>query len=188
VVALGLGIVAAGTPARGISIPNAEELINRAPAAIDPATLPEITVDQDVVEFDHELAGSGMAEVVVTLARNLELENHALLQRDEAILVAVDHGDRLIEMQSRLQGAATSETTVISHYEFDAIGVSLLVPFGAQTGLSLGLTGTGTMIEETRGADGTVLERASSPFELTFAMRRATGERWLTVAVLEDVP
>ena len=48
-----------------------------------------------------------MNEVVVTLARNLELENQALLRRDESILVAVDHGDRLVEMQERLRAAAT---------------------------------------------------------------------------------
>jgi hypothetical protein len=188
VAAVGLGIVAAGTPARGIALPNADELINRIPGVVDPATLPEISVDQEVVDFDHELAGSGMTEVVVTLARNLELENEALLRRDDAILVAVDHGDRLVEMRDRLQDAASAGTAVITHYDFDAIDVSLLVPFGAQTGLSLGLTGTGTMVEETRDADGSVVSRTSSPFELTFAMRRATGARWMNVAVLNDPP
>ena len=39
----------------------------------------------------------------MTLARNLELENQALLRRDGEILVAVDHGDRLVEMQERLR-------------------------------------------------------------------------------------
>ena len=96
-----------------------------------------------------------MQEVLVTLARNLELENQALLRRDEAILVAVDHGDRLVEMQSRLRGCGATGKTVITHYEFDTIDVSLLVPFGAQTGLSLGLAGRGTMIDETRDAHGT---------------------------------
>ena len=100
------------------------------------------------MDFDHELAGPGMQEVLVTLARNLELENEALLRGDEAILVAVDHGDRLVEMQSRLRDAVASGTTVTAHYQFDSIDVSLLVPFGAQTGLSLGLAGRGTMVEE----------------------------------------
>jgi hypothetical protein len=151
---------------------------------VDPATLPAITVGADVVNFDHELAGAGMNEVVVTLARNLEIENEALLRRDGEILVAVDHGDRLVEMQERLRAASTSETTVITHYQFDAIDVSLLVPFGAQSGLSLGLAGRGTMTTETRGSGGDLIERESSPFDLTFAMRRATGDRWMNVAVL----
>jgi Na+-translocating ferredoxin:NAD+ oxidoreductase RnfD subunit len=182
--AVGVGIVAAGAPARGFPAPNTAEVFNRVPNAIDPATLPTITVEQDVIEFDHELAGAGMQQVLVTLAQNLELENQALLRRDEAILPAVDHGERLAQMQERLQEAESSGTTTIAHYQFDSVDVSLLVPFGQQTGLSLGLTATGTVVAETYDSDGTLASRETSPFELTFAMRRATGDRWLNVAVL----
>ena len=185
VLVIGSSIVAAGAPARGPALANADELLNGLPTNVDPATLPAITVGTDVVDFDHELAGPGMNEVVVTLARNLDLENQALVQRDGEILVAVDHGDRLVEMQERLRTASTSGTTVLTHYQFDAIDVSLLVPFGVQTGLSLGLAGRGTMTTETRDADGGLIERESSPFDLTFAMRRATGDRWMNVAVLQ---
>ena len=188
VAAFGAAIFVAGTPARGVAIGDASELIDRIPTAVDPATLPEITVDPDVVDFDHELAGPGMAEVVVTLARNLEIENHALLHRDDAVLAAVDHGDRLDEMRSRLEAADATGTTVVTHYAFDAIDVFLIEPFGAQTGLSLGLRGTGTMTAETHDATGTVVGRESEPFDLTFAMRRATGARWMNVAVLADTP
>jgi Na+-translocating ferredoxin:NAD+ oxidoreductase RnfD subunit len=184
VVVIGGGIVAVGAPARGPALGNTDELLNRLPTNVDPATLPAITVADDVVEFDHELAGPGMDDVVVTLARNLELENQALLRREEAILVAVDHGDRLVEMREQLQAAETLGTTVVTHYQFDEIDVSLIEPFGAQTGLSLGLAGRGTMITETLDADGDSISRESSPFDLTFAMRRATGDRWLNVAVL----
>ena len=138
VLVVGAGIVAAGTPARGVVVPDTAEVLNRLPTAVDPATLPAITVGQDVVDFDHELAGPGMQEVVVTLAQNLELENLALLRRDETILTAVDHGDRLVEMQGRLRDAVATGPTVITHYQFDTLDVSLLVPFGRQDGLSLG--------------------------------------------------
>ncbi len=188
VLVTGGGIVAAGIPARGVVVPASREALNRLPTTIDPATLPPITVGQDVIDFDHDLAGNGMHEVVVSLAQNLELENQALLRRDEAILVAVDHGDRLIEMQGRLRVAAVSGATVVRHYRFDALDVSLLVPFGAQTGLSLGVSGRGTVTEETYDAAGAVQSRQSSPFDLTFAMRRATGARWLNVAVLPRAP
>jgi Na+-translocating ferredoxin:NAD+ oxidoreductase RnfD subunit len=188
VAALGGVILLAGTPARGVTIGDATALIEGIPTAVDPATLPEITVAADVVDFDHELAGTGMAEVVVTLARNLELENHALLNRDDAVLVAVDHGDRLDEMRSRLEEADATGTTVVTHYAFEAIDISLIEPFGAQTGLSLGLRGSGTMTEETHDASGAVVSRESAPFDLTFAMRRATGARWMNVAVLPGAP
>jgi Na+-translocating ferredoxin:NAD+ oxidoreductase RnfD subunit len=184
VLVVGVGIVAAGMPARGVVIPDTAEVLNRVPTAVDPATLPEIAVGQDVIDFDHQLAGSGMQEVVVTLAQNLELENQALLRHDETILPAVDHGDRLVEMQGRLRDAEATGTAVIAHYQFDTLNVSLLVPFGRQDGLSLGLAARGTMISETYDAAGTLQARQSSPFALTFAMRRATGARWLDVAVL----
>jgi Na+-translocating ferredoxin:NAD+ oxidoreductase RnfD subunit len=188
VLAVGVGIVAAGQPARGLIVPDVAEVLNRLPTAIDPSTLPAITVSQDVVDFDHRLAGPEMQGVVVTLAQNLELENQALLRRDATILPTVDHGDRLIEMQARLQAAVTSGTAVITHYRFDAIDVSLLVPFGRQDGLSLGMAGRGTMIQETYDAAGKLQASQTSPFSLTFAMRRATGARWLNVAVLPPTP
>jgi Na+-translocating ferredoxin:NAD+ oxidoreductase RnfD subunit len=187
VLVLGAGIVLAGTPARGVTVPDSAEILNRPPAAIDPSTLPAITVGQDVVDFDHQLAGPGMQAVVVTLAQNLELENQALLRRDGTMLPTVDHGDRLIEMQGRLQ-AATTGSAVITHYQFDAIDVSLLVPFGRQDGLSLGLAARGMMIQETYDTSGNLVSRQSSPFAQTFAMRRATGARWLNVAVLPAKP
>ena len=97
-----------------------------------------------------------MQTVALTLAQNLELENQALLERDASLLTAIDHGDRLDEMQRRLDGANASGATTIAHYDFDAFDVSLLVPFGQQTGLSLGLRGRGTVTEERYAADGTL--------------------------------
>ena len=184
VVVLGTGIVAAGTPARGTVVPNVSEALNRPPTGVDPATLPPITVGQDVVDFDQRLAATGMQDMVVTLAQNLELENQALLRGDESILAAVDHGDRLAEMEARLRDATATGRIQIVHYRFDRIDASLLVPFGKQTGLSIGLASTGTMTQETYDTNGTLLESHASPFDLTFAVRQVTGARWLNVAVL----
>jgi Na+-translocating ferredoxin:NAD+ oxidoreductase RnfD subunit len=184
VLVLGAGIVVAGTPARGIVVPDMTEALAGVPHQVDPATFPAITVGQDVMDWDHEIAGPGMPEVVQTLAQNLELENQALLRKDATILTAVDHGDRLKEMQARLQDAVRTGHTVIDHYRFDSMHVRLVVPFGVQTGLSLGFDSQGTVIEETYDASGVLQERTSSPFALSFIVRRATGARWLDVAVL----
>jgi Na+-translocating ferredoxin:NAD+ oxidoreductase RnfD subunit len=181
---IGAGIVAAGTPARGLISPDATEVLDRLPYQVDPATFPTITVAQDVADWDHEIAGPGAREIVLTLAENLELENQALLRADESILPAVDHGDRLTEMQGRLQDSVATGTTVIARYRFDALDMSLLEPFGKQTGLSLALDARGTITEETYDAAGTLLAREMSPLALRFVMRRATGDRWLNVAVL----
>lgn len=184
VLAIGTGIVVAGTPARTPVAFDSSELLNRIPTQVDPATLPPVTVGQDVIDFDPQLAGPGMQAVVVTLAQNLELENLALLRRDPAILAAVDHGDRLKEMQARLDSAVGSGATNVVHYQFDSLSISLLIPFGVQDGFSLGLSGRGTAIRETYDAAGALRSREAAPFAQVFAVRRATGDRWLVVAVL----
>ena len=183
VLAVGVGIVAAGTPARGLVVPDTTEMLDGVPHDVDPATFPTITVGQDVADFDHTIA-AGAQEILVTLAENLELENQALLRADASILTAVDHGDRLKEMQGRLHDAMISGQTVIAHYRFDAVHVILIVPFGVQTGVSLGFESRGTVTEDTYDAAGGLQTRQTSPLALTFVMRRATGGRWLNVAVL----
>jgi hypothetical protein len=131
---IGAGIVAAGTPARGLIVPDTAELLDGVPHDVDPATLPTITVD--VPAWEDTTAGPKAIaqEILVTLAENLELENQALLRGDASILTAVDHGDRLLEMKGRLRDAMTSGKTVIAHYRFDAVHVIVMAPFGVQTG------------------------------------------------------
>jgi Na+-translocating ferredoxin:NAD+ oxidoreductase RnfD subunit len=179
---LGAGIVLAGTPAREVVAPDTGELLNGVPHQIDPATLPTITVN--VEAWNDETAGPIAQGILVALAENLELENQALLRADESILTAADHGDRLREMQNRLQEAQASGRTPIAHYAFDSVHVILIEPFGVQTGGSIGLESRGSVTEETYSSTGALLDRRTSPFELTFALRRPTGDRWLIVAVL----
>jgi Na+-translocating ferredoxin:NAD+ oxidoreductase RnfD subunit len=179
----GLGIVAAGAPARGVVAPEAEEILGRVPHDIDPSTLPAITVDQDVLDWNHEISGAGVQEIVLTLVENLELENQAVLRADSTILAAVDHGDRLDEMEARVEATAAGRPTVVERYQTDDVNVVLLVPFGQQTSLSLGLDARGTVTEETY-QDGQVTSRSTKPFATTFVMRQVTGGRWLNVAVL----
>ena len=180
---VGAGIVVAGTPARGPVVASSAEVLNRLPQQVDPATLPAVVVGQDVTDFYPELAGAGMQEVLVTLAQNLEFENQALVRRDPAILAAVNHGDRLTEMGARVAATATG-SVVLEHYTFDTVSVGLIRPFGVQDGFSLGLDSTGTLVRETVGADGSIVRGEEVPFSTTFALRRATGDRWLTIAVL----
>lgn len=180
----GVAVVAAGTPARGTVLPASLEALNRPAPVVDPNTLPPVTVEQEVIDFDHERAGDGMNEVVIALSQDLALETRALLERDAALLEAIDHGDRLTEMLARLEQAEQTGVTTVEHYAFDEIHVSLVVPFGVQTGLSLGLTGRGTVVVERWADDGTLLDRDSEAFHETFAMRQATGDRWMLVGVL----
>jgi Na+-translocating ferredoxin:NAD+ oxidoreductase RnfD subunit len=184
VAAVALGIVAAGAPARGLVAPTAADVLGRVPHDVDPATFPAISVQQDVLDWNHEISGAGAREIVLTLAENLQLENQALLRADPTILEAVDHGDRLDEMRGRLQNGASTGAIAVDQFQFDDVNVTLLVPFGRQTGLSLGLESRGTVTTEMYDGSGHLRDRSSAPFAKTFVMRRATGARWLNVAVL----
>ena len=78
----------------------------------------------------------GAQQILLTLAENLELENQALLRaRSRASSTAVDHGDRLDgdAGPARRRGRERDDDRR-PHYHFDAVNVSLLVPFGVQTG------------------------------------------------------
>jgi Na+-translocating ferredoxin:NAD+ oxidoreductase RnfD subunit len=183
VLVVGAGIVAAGAPARGVVAPEAEEILGRVPHDVDPSTLPAISVDQEVLDWNHEISGAGVQEIVLTLVENLELENQAVLRADPTILRAVDHGDRLDEMAARVEDAAEGRPTVVERYRIDDVNVVLIVPFGQQTSLSLGLDARGTVTEE-RYLAGEVTSRSTGPFARTFVMRQVTGGRWLNVGVL----
>jgi Na+-translocating ferredoxin:NAD+ oxidoreductase RnfD subunit len=184
VLAVGVGIVAAGTPARDVGGADPAEILGRVPHQVDASTFPAITVQQDVADWNHELVGAGAQEVVLILAENLELENQALLRRDPAILAAACHGDRLAEMQARIAEAVATGRSVISRYRFDTLELTLREPFGVQGGMSLGLIGRGTKTEETYDASGTLQTSVEAPFDLIFVMGRPTSYRWLNVAVL----
>ena len=107
---MGAGIVLAGTPARSPRRRDTAAVLDRVPHQVDPATFPAINVATDVTDWDHEIEGQGAHDIVLTLAENLELENQAMLRADASILPAVDHGDRLKEMQARLEEAASTGT------------------------------------------------------------------------------
>ncbi len=183
VAVVGAGVVYAGTPARMPAAPDMTEALNGAAYQVNPETLPPITVNQSVKDWDHAIADSA-PDLLVVLAQNLTVENQALRKSDAALLTAVDHGARLDEMQARVQSDSASGTCVVDVYKFDSVNVTLIVPFGVQTGLSLGFDARGTVTHETYDLAGNLVSSQSAPFAQTFAIRRATGARWLNVAVL----
>ena len=106
VVGVGVGVVAAGSPARGTLVLGADDVLGRVPHDVDPATFPD-----DLRRAGRRPTGTTRSpdrsprQLVLDLAENLELENQALLRADATILTAVDHGDRLDEMRRRLEDA-----------------------------------------------------------------------------------
>jgi Na+-translocating ferredoxin:NAD+ oxidoreductase RnfD subunit len=175
------GIVLAGTPARDLVGPDTARMLGEVPHQVDPATFPAISVD--VPAWDDADAGSIARGILTALAEDLELETQALLRGDASILAASDHGDRLADMQDRLRDAEASGRTVVGHYRFDSVHVVVIAPFGVQSGGSIGFESSGTVTTETYDRDGALLDRQTAPFDLTFAVRRPTGDRWLIVGV-----
>ena len=163
------------TPARGLVLPDVAEVLDRVPHQIDPATLPTITVAQDVADWDHQVAGPEMQGIVLTLAENLELESQALLRQDAAILAAVDHGDRLAEMQERLQRGQGDRDHRRRPLPVRLAGRALLVPFGRADRSELGFDRPRHADEETYDAGRRPCSR--STLALRPDVRDAAGDR-----------
>lgn len=179
-----LGAWVGGRSAKGLVADDPELARGRVVQRIDPATFPAITIDRGVLDWNHEISGPGARAIVLTLAENLELESRALLARDGELLEAIAHGDRLDDLRARMRAAEATGATIVQRHDLDRIRVALLVPFGRQDGLSLGMVSSGTRTTETYAPDGTLVRSESAPFATTFAMRRATGARWMIVAEL----
>ncbi len=186
VLVVGAGIVAAGTPARGVVVPNVAEALNRGPGPGRPGDAARRSPSgQDVLDFDPSLAGAGMRPG----RRDAGPEPRAREPGAPAARPGAAHrrrprrpprrdAGRLATRRSRRdrgRHATTTSTRSTSRCSCRS---------AEQTGLSLGLDASGTMVEETYDAAGALRSRRTSPFAKTFAMRRATGARWLNVAVL----
>jgi hypothetical protein len=184
-VLLGTAVVASGAPARDAFVQTSaspstdtgsQTLLD---VHVDPASLPTVGVDFEVTERG-DLSQADAQEVAVTLAENLEIEAQALRRGERSLLGSVDDGDRLIELQHRVDRVIGTGRAAVPHYAFDEIQV-VLVHSKGQSGLSLGLQSKGTVETVTYGVDGQERSRETSPFAITFVLSRPTGDRWLTV-------
>ena len=147
---------------------------------IDPASLPAVSIDDDVAGLSAELATpAGAQELAAALAFNLQVEAEALATRDASLLTAVDHGQRLEDMREAIEGAAGGDIVVPS-YAFDTLHLSIVYPGGFQSGANAGLAATGTVTLTTYSPDGQQTDRTEQPFATTFSLRNITSDRWLT--------
>lgn len=175
------GIVAAGAPAReppAMAPPGTGPVLT---VEIDPSALPRLTVDAEVA-MRSDLGDPGAAqEVAVTLAENLETEAQALLSGDEELLSLVDVGDRLREMQRRIDESVSTGLTVVTRYTFDTLRAASLIRPPGQGALRLGVQARGRQEQITYDGDGVEVGRVTSRVALTFVLTRPTGDRWLIV-------
>jgi hypothetical protein len=122
--------------------------------------------------------------LAVTLARLLRVEGQALLRGEPTLLAAVDHGERLAEMTTRLAEAEATGRTTIIDYAPDTLFLTQKL-LGTQSGMGMAFEAVGTQTTSTYDAAGTPLERQDSAYALTFVMRQVFGDdRWFLVGVL----
>ena len=74
--------------------------------------------------------------------------------RTKTCLSAVDFGDRLSEMQQRVDDSISTGETVVSNYAFDSIRIASVIRSKGQGALRLGVETHGTLEEITYDADG----------------------------------
>jgi hypothetical protein len=178
VVVVAVAIVAAGAPARDTARAATSETVTPV-VDVDPSLLPPVTVSADAEALNAEVDPDTLA---VSLAEALAVEADALLTGDTSLLRAADDGERLLEMERKVEIAVTRGERVIPEHAFDTLHVDVVFHKGPQGGASLGLQATGTVDYVTYDAAGVEQSRATETFATTFVLSRGAGGRWLIVA------
>jgi hypothetical protein len=176
-------IVVAGWPARPTAATATNSPVDGSfpeAAAVDPTTLPDVVVADEVFELNADVSGSAGA-LAVTLAENLEVEAAARRESDPSLLRTVNHGPRLIAMERRIEQDAVAKRRVVETYRFDSLRLRPVHGADSQLGASLGFDATGTIERVTFDEAGAETGRVTVPFSTTFVLNQATGDRWLIV-------
>jgi hypothetical protein len=178
VVVISVGIVAAGAPARdtaeAVTAPTTDPDVE-----VDPTLLPPVTVSVEAMALNADVDPDALA---VFLAEALVLEADALRTGDTSLLRAADDGERLIEMERRVEIAATRGESVVAEYRFDRLHLDVVFHKGPQGGASVGLEAIGTVDHVAYDAAGLEQSRESEAFATTFVLSQGAGGRWLIVA------
>lgn len=179
-VLLPVGIVAAGAPARGgPQAPPAAGLIG-VDLKIDRSALPEVTVSREAAALN---GGVDPGALAVALAEDLAIEREAMRRADTSLLRSADDGGRLIEMERRIQAAATAGRLPVLDHTFETLRLEVAFADGPQGGAALALASSGTVEQVTYDAAGTELGRAHAPFRSTFVLHQGPSGRWVIIAV-----
>jgi hypothetical protein len=174
-------IIVAGAPARQ---PAAAATLAPPVVAVevDPSTLPPVTVAPEVAALNSEVAAGGAGQLAVALAEDLRIEAEAMRKADPSLLRAADEGERLSQMERRVEVATTRGEFVVPGYSFESLHLVVVFTDGSQGGASLGFEARGSLEEVTLDESGAELLRKSSPFESLFVLRQGAGGRWLIAA------
>jgi hypothetical protein len=176
-----LGIIIAGGPARETA--QAATVAALPPEiTIDPSQLPMVTVTAEAESLDQQVDPQALA---LELAEGLAIEAEAIRRGDTSLLRSADDGERLVQMERAVEGAATSGEHVVPNHTFETMHLDVVFTEGSQGGASLGLVATGTVERVISDATGAEQDRESEPFHMTFAMIPGTAGSWMVAAAAE---
>jgi hypothetical protein len=144
---------------------------------------PALVIRPAVAGLSQDLATQGGARgLIEALYFNLDVEAEAIATGDAGLLVAVDHGQRLIDMTAR--AGTRGEPRTVVHYVFDAVELDVAFPGGFQSGPHAAVAVVGTATHTVLGADGAIVDEHKFPVEVTFTMRQTPTGEWLTTGTL----
>jgi len=180
-VLVAVAIVFAGDPARR----PAEAAVSRNgapfPIEVDVQSLPIVTIDDSVRRLDFTVDDSTVRAIAVMLAENLALEAEALRTVDASLLALATGGERLPEMQARIDDAVTTGQRATDRYEFGSLTLRLADESEGQTSAALAFDADGTIETVVVDTQGETIETSTRSFTSTFVMRQLAGDRWLVV-------
>ena len=177
-------IVLAGGPAR-VPAQAAARPVNAVVGSIDigDVDLPVVEIAESVrnvgADIDREMA----SVLAINLAENLVLEMEAMRTADATFLSAADGGERLDQMQARLDEAVATGRRVAERFSFDALTLRAADRPDDQSGGALAFEAVGTVTLVTFDAFGEEQDRQQAPFAGTFVLRQLGSERWVITEV-----
>jgi hypothetical protein len=178
-----VGVLLAGSPVRDAALA-LERPAPEVSVDVDPGLLPVVIVDESVHGLDVTVDDEFVDLVSVTLAENLAIEAEAMRTADGSLLALSSGGERLDEMQARLDTAVATGERTADMYTFSDLAVAIHEPVGeGQTSAGLVFTASGEVSRVVYDATGDELGQATEPFSSEFIMRQLAGDRWLIVAV-----
>jgi hypothetical protein len=180
-VLVGVAIVAAGLPARDQAVAAVAPATAVSPIRVDPATLPEVTIDDSVHGLDVTIDDEYANALAMTMAENLRIEAEAVRTADGSLLALSSGGLRLDEMQARLDTAIATGERRVEEYRFESLELRLHEAAMGQSSAGLVFEATGTVEAVLYDTTGAEQERTASPFRLGFVLRQVAGGRWLIV-------
>lgn len=177
------GIVAAGAPAReaggAVAVPIAEIQLD-----VDTSRWPKVAVDDSVHRLDVRVDDDYVALLAEALAENLAIEEEAVRTADGRLLGFSDGGERLDEMQARLDTAIATGDRWADDYRFESLTLRMHDAAGEQSSAGLVFDGEGMVDRVLYDPTGAERGRVSERFDLSFVLRQLAGDRWLIVDVV----